>query len=160
MILDGVRHYDGSFLTELLRQGDPVPLSIVYDKPVPLHLRGCALWGSVELGATSEATVLDEGTVFINRRALGFVGEGVTRYHRVVRMGASKGDNPRVLEPYLVDRRNVPGTGPPTGGVWRKGDGIVNVDPDPGASAKAFRGWICVEDGEPGRWVPYGALSR
>ena len=162
MILEGVRHYDGGWMHQKvnLKEGNPVPLSIVYDRPVPLHLIGCSLWGGVSLGAQSQATIIDQGTVFVDRDSVGFTGKGVTRYGRVVRIGTSHAKNGRLLLPYVVDRRNTPGTGPPTEGVWERGDGVVNTEPDPAAPAKAWRGWVCVEAGEPGKWVPYGALGR
>jgi len=59
-----------------------------------------------------------------------------------------------------VDRRNTPGTGPPGTGVWQRGDGIINLEPDPAVPAKAWRGWVCVKAGEPGEWAPYGALGK
>ena len=161
-ILSGVRHYDGSWMHRKvnLKEPNPVPLSVIYDRPVPLHLIGCSFWGGVSLGAVSQATIVDQGTVFVDRDAVGFTGEGVTRYGRVVHVGTRHPKNGRILEPYVVDRRHTPGTAPPPTGVWQKGDAIINVDPDPPEPAKAWRGWVCVEDGEPGRWAPFGALGR
>jgi hypothetical protein len=162
MILEGVRHYEGSWMHEKvnLQQENPVPLSIVYDRPVPLHLLGCSLWGGVSLGAVSQATIIDQGTVFVDRDAVGFTGEGVTRYGRVVHIGTPDPRNGRVLLPYVVDRRSTPGSGPPTDGVWQRGDGIVNLEPDPAVFAKAWRGWVCIQGGEPGEWAPYGPLGE
>lgn len=159
IILEGVRHYDGGFLAQMRETGDnPVPTSIIYNRPVPLHLIGCSLWGSVELGAECMAPVIDYGTVFINRDAPGFVGEGITRYHRLISVGSRHPENARIVEPYFVDRRHVPGTAPPTDGVWQAGDGIINTAPDPDVPERACRGWVCVEAGEPGAWVAYGPL--
>jgi len=162
MILEGVRHYDGGWMHQKvnLKQGNPVPISIEYDRPVPLHLIGCSLWGGVKLGATSQATIIDQGTVFIDRDSVGFTGEGVTRYGRVIHIGTPHPQNGRLLQPYVVDRRNTPGTGPPSSGVWERGDAIINIEPDPKVPAKAWRGWVCVQSGEPGKWVPFGALGK
>ena len=160
IILQGVRHYDGRWCDSLIKTGkNPVPISIMYDKQVPLHLIGCSLWGSVELGADSMSTIIDQGTVFINKDCPGFGGEGITRYGRVIHIGTRDPKNARILEPYFVDRRNTPGTKPPATGVWKKGDGIINIDPNPKVPAKAWRGWICIEAGEPGKWTPYGSLK-
>lgn len=162
MVIEGVRHYCGSWMNQLVneKKGDSVPLSIIYDRPVPLHLIGCSLWGGVSLGAKSQSTIIDQGTVFINKDTVGFTGEGITRYGRVVHIGTTNVKNGRILEPYIVDRRNTPGTAPPKKGVWQKGDGIINTDPDPKVPAKAWRGWVCIESGEPGKWVAYGGLGK
>jgi hypothetical protein len=160
-ILQGVRHYAGSWMVAKVRQQleNPIPLSVIYDRPVPLHLIACSLWGGVSLGAKSMASIVDQGTVFIDKTSLGFTGEGITRYGRIIHYGTRHPQNARILEPYVVDRRNTPGTAPPSSGVWAKGDAILNIDPDPGTPAKAWRGWICIEAGEPGRWAPFGAVA-
>ena len=163
IILEGVRHYDGGFMTRTYRgekkdRRNPVPLSIIYDQAVPLHLIGCSLWGGVRLDAGSQATIIDQATVFIDKNAVGFVGEGVSRFGRVVHVGTRDPANKRIVRPYVVDRRSTPGTAAPAKGVWSKGDRILNVDPNPDVPAKAVAGWICIESGEPGRWLPFGRL--
>ncbi|MBI4027845.1 MAG: hypothetical protein HY360_22865 [Verrucomicrobia bacterium] len=162
IILEGVRHYDGGWMNTKvnLKQPNPVPLSVVYNRQVPLQLIGCSFWGGVELGEMCQATILDHGTIFVDKDCVGFTGPGVTRYGRVINLGTRHPKNSRILEPYVVDRRNTPGTEPPKKGVWQRGDGIINIEPDPRASEKAWRGWVCVEAGEPGKWVPYGALGK
>ncbi len=161
MIIEGVRHYEGSWMHRKvnLKEPNPVPASIHYDRPIPLHLLGCSLWGEVRLGSQSEATILDYGTVFVDKDCRGFTGEGVERFGRVVHVGTRHPRNARILQPYFVDRRHVPGTEAPRTGVWEKGDGIINTNPDPTVPARAWRGWICVEAGEPGKWNPYGAIG-
>ena len=72
----------------------------------------------------------------------------------------SKGFPHDVVRNLGLDRRNTPGAKPPKTGVWRKGDRILNTDPDPKTPAKAWAGWICIEAGEPGKWTPFGALAR
>ena len=162
IILEGVRHYDGIWMAKKLdpQQGNPMPLSVVYNRQVPLHLIGCSFFGGIELGAESQATILDYGTAFIDKGCVGFTGPGATRFGRVIHLGTRRPDNSRILDPYVVDRRNTPGAGPPTQGVWRRGDGIINIEPDLNVPAKAWRGWICVEAGEPGKWAPYGAIGK
>ena len=160
IILEGVRHYDGSWWGwKTTGDPNPVPVSIVHDRPVPLNLTGCAFWGEIQLGTNSQSIILDRGTLFSDMDCAGFTGEGVTRYGRVIHVGTRDPKNARILQPYVVDRRHTPGTHPPTAGYWQKGDGIINTDPDPTVAAKAFRGWVCIEAGEPGAWLPYGALS-
>jgi hypothetical protein len=152
VLLEGCRHYSGA-----AQFSKSVVDSIVYDLPVSLNLVACTLFRGVHLGETSGACILDHGTVFIDGRA-GFYGPGVTRHHRLVSVGARATGAARILEPYVVDRRSVPGTEPPKTGVWQRGDGVVNLEPDPSIPAKACRGWTCVAGGEPGTWFAYGAL--
>jgi len=139
---------------------NPAPLSVVWDQPKPLTLINCSFWGGVKLGTASQSIIIDIGTTFSNRGGLQFTGEGIERYGRIIHVGTTHTDNIRVIEPYVVDRRNTPGTEPPKAGVWQKGDRIMNTDPDPAVSSKAWAGWICIESGEPGRWVPFGTLGK
>jgi len=119
-----------------------------------------AFWGGVKLGTTSQALIISEGTTFLNREGLRFIGEGIEKYGRLIQLGTIHPNNPRVLEPYVVDRRNTPGIEPPKTGAWQKGDRILNTDPDPAIPGKAWAGWICIKEGEPGKWRPYGALGK
>jgi hypothetical protein len=157
--------------------------SIDYDLPGTLTLIGCGFRGDVVSGPKS-GPILAIGVTFANPIA-GFRGEGIAKYKRLVRIGSAALDindptrtitwgvtprsEPRVAEegtkpswndPYIIDRRNWPGTEPPKDGVWQKGDGIINVDPNPNVPGKAWRGWICIKAGEPGEWRPYGALGK
>jgi hypothetical protein len=157
IVLESVRHYNGFWSTD--SANNPVPVSIAYDRPAPLHLIGCHLWGEVSLGSISQSTIIDHGTIFLNKDCAGFTGEGVTKYRRLVSIGTRNAQNARILDPYVIDRRNVPGIGSPSSGYWNRGDGIVNIEPDPAVPAKAWRGWICIQSGEPGQWAPYGALG-
>lgn len=157
IILQGVRHFAGFWDAE--KKQNLVPVSIKYDACVPLHLIGCSLWGKVELGEGSQSIILSQGTVFIDKDCEGFTGPGVTRYGRLLQLGTTHPKNARILEPYIVDRRCTPGAAPPAKGVWQRGDGIVNTEPDPNVAAKAWRGWICIKGGEPGEWAPYGAIG-
>jgi len=166
--LVGVQHYPGGE-TQFWRQPEggekpesenPVPVSIDWDFCEPLTLINCSFWGGVRLGPHSGSSIIDLGTTFSNRDSRRFYGEGIERYGRLVQLGTVHPDNVRVVEPYLVDRRNMPGTGPPKTGVWQKGDCIRNIDPDPTVPAKAWAGWICIEAGEPGRWAPFGRIEQ
>jgi|GEM_PF-2289583 len=157
--------------------------SIIYDFPTTLNLIGCGFRGDVVAGPKS-GPIIAQGVTFGNPIA-GFRGEGITKYGRLVQIGApmlesdnpiynivmgitpretgriaAEGTSPFWQDPYISDRRNRPGTTPPTGGVWQKGDCIRNTDPDPNVPAKAWAGWICIEAGEPGKWLPFGALGK
>jgi hypothetical protein len=139
---------------------NPVPVSIDWDFCEPLTLINCSFWGGVKLGPNSGAPIIDIGTTFSNRDCKRFFGEGIERYGRLVQLGTVHPDNVRAVEPYIVDRRNSPGTEPPKRGIWKKGDCIRNTDPDPAVSAKAWAGWICIEAGEPGKWAPFGRIEK
>jgi len=159
--------------------------SIDYNFPTPLSLINCSFNGDVIAGAKS-GPIYAIGVTFGNPIA-GFGGEGITKYGRLVRIGtpalaspmdsaeraivwrvpprtaprlAEKGTSPSWNDPYIMDRRNWPGTGPPGDGVWAKGDRVINTDPDPDVPAKAWAGWICIKAGEPGEWRPYGAIGK
>jgi hypothetical protein len=43
----------------------------------------------------------------------------------------------------------------PTEGTYSKGDIVWNTDPKP----TGYVGWICVRDGTPGEWKPFGQIS-
>jgi len=43
----------------------------------------------------------------------------------------------------------------PENGAYRKGDVVWNDDPKP----TGYVGWICVRDGTPGEWKPFGQIS-
>lgn len=44
----------------------------------------------------------------------------------------------------------------PKQGVYRKGDVVWNEDPKP----TGYVGWICVRDGTPGEWKPFGQIAK
>ena len=47
------------------------------------------------------------------------------------------------------------GEGTPTDGQYRKGDIVWNDDPKP----TSYVGWVCVREGTPGEWKPFGQIS-
>lgn len=47
------------------------------------------------------------------------------------------------------------GTSEPTSGAYAKGDIVWNQDPKP----TGYVGWICVREGNPGVWKPFGQIS-
>lgn len=160
--LMGVTHYPGAEtqLGEKPESENPVPISIKWDRPTPLALINNAFWGGIELGAISQSMINSQGTTFLNRDGKRFYGEGIERYGRLTQIGTLRPDTRDVLDPYIVDRRNTPGVEPPKKGVWARGDGIINIEPDPSVPTKAWRGWVCIKAGEPGTWAPYGAIGK
>jgi len=53
------------------------------------------------------------------------------------------------------DKKFEVGTEEPTAGTYKKGDVVWNADPKP----SGFVGWICVREGTPGMWKPFGSIS-
>ncbi len=47
------------------------------------------------------------------------------------------------------------GSGAPTEGAYNKGDIVWNTDP----KANDYIGWVCVNPGAPGHWLPFGAIT-
>jgi hypothetical protein len=56
----------------------------------------------------------------------------------------------------FADKKFVTGTSAPVSGTFNKGDICWNQTP----VADNYVGWICIEDGAPGRWLPFGAIAR
>jgi len=53
------------------------------------------------------------------------------------------------------DRLHQYAAGLPTDGHYEKGDIIWNTDPRP----KGCVGWVCIANGNPGRWCPFGEIK-
>jgi hypothetical protein len=56
----------------------------------------------------------------------------------------------------FADKKFTTGTAVPTTGSYSKGDICWNSTPTP----DNYIGWVCIEEGAPGRWLPFGAISR
>ena len=52
-------------------------------------------------------------------------------------------------------KRQEVGEATPTGGAYKKGDIVWNANPKP----TGYVGWICVRDGTPGEWKPFGQIA-
>ena len=161
VILCGVRHFEGSWQAAVVRKKKPdaVPLAIDYNRPTPLHLIDCVFWGSVKQRADGRNALVSIGTVFIDKFRHGYVGDGIEKYHNAILIGTPNPENHRILDPYIVDRRHIPGSKAPASGSWKKGDRVINIDPDPSIPSKAYAGWICYEGGNPGKWAPFGKIE-
>lgn len=53
-------------------------------------------------------------------------------------------------------KKMLTGTTPPSDGTYFKGDIIWNQNPLP----DNYIGWVCIADGSPGTWAPFGAIAR
>jgi hypothetical protein len=56
----------------------------------------------------------------------------------------------------FADKRFTTGTSAPTVGTFAKGDICWNSNPQ----EFNYIGWVCVLEGTPGTWLPFGAISR
>ena len=56
----------------------------------------------------------------------------------------------------INNKKFVTGVSAPTSGNFVKGDICWNQDPKP----NNYVGWICINDGAPGEWMPFGAIGR
>lgn len=58
--------------------------------------------------------------------------------------------------PVSFDRKKFQvGNGIPTNGRYNKGDIVWNNDPKP----SDYIGWVCIVEGSPGSWLPFGIIS-
>ena len=55
----------------------------------------------------------------------------------------------------LGNKKFVTGNTKPTSGTYKKGDICWNTEPE----ATAYVGWICVREGTPGEWLPFGQIT-
>lgn len=55
----------------------------------------------------------------------------------------------------IAGTKIMTGTEVPTNGTFRQGDVMYNTN----AVATGYVGWVCVRDGTPGEWKPFGAIS-
>ena len=56
----------------------------------------------------------------------------------------------------FANKKFVTGNSSPTEGSFSKGDICWNSNP----TVDNFVGWICIDSGAPGQWLPFGAISR
>lgn len=56
----------------------------------------------------------------------------------------------------FANKKFITGNSIPTSGAFFKGDICWNTDPKP----NSYIGWVCIVDGAPGEWLPFGGISR
>jgi hypothetical protein len=101
------------------------------------------------LSVDSQSIQLGE-TLHINKpiRIFGRVGIGMNQPDESVRLdvnGPVKFNNKKFINDIA----------PPTTGLFMKGDICWNTNPEPGN----YIGWVCVVDGTPGQWAPFGQIN-
>jgi len=55
----------------------------------------------------------------------------------------------------FANKKFITGTSKPDAGTYRKGDICWNSDPE----ATAYIGWVCIKEGTPGEWLPFGQIT-
>ena len=55
----------------------------------------------------------------------------------------------------FANKKFITGTAKPTAGTYRKGDICWNSEPE----ATAYIGWVCIKEGTPGEWLPFGQIT-
>lgn len=56
----------------------------------------------------------------------------------------------------LGNKKFVSGNKIPTSGTYKKGDICWNTEPE----ATSYVGWICIREGTPGEWLPFGQIAE
>jgi hypothetical protein len=56
----------------------------------------------------------------------------------------------------FANKKFITGANPPTSGSFVKGDICWNTDP----KENNYVGWVCINEGTPGEWLPFGAIGR
>jgi hypothetical protein len=54
------------------------------------------------------------------------------------------------------DRKFESGSSEPSHGFYSKGDIVWSDDPKP----TGYVGWVCIREGTPGMWKPFGQISK
>ena len=121
---------------------------------------------SVKLGtySTSELQVITDNTPRITISPYGHVTIGqqsnsdtkVSVFGKVGFGVSNPSTNFEVAGPIKFEGKKFGrGSAAPTTGLWSKGDIIWNNEPVPGG----WIGWICVREGTPGEWKPFGHIE-
>lgn len=109
---------------------------------------------SVNLDTTffTDANTISLGNKLNNNRVInlyGRVGVGVTNVDPSVGLEVNGGFK-------FADKKFITGSAAPTQGTFTKGDICWNSNPIPGS----YIGWVCIIDGGPGQWAPFGSISQ
>ena len=121
---------------------------------------------SVRLGthSTSELQVITDNTARITVSAYGHItlgqnGNSDTKISLFGKVGIgvnNPSENFEVAGPIKFEgRKFTVGNASPQTGLWRKGDIVWNSEPVP----QGWIGWICIREGSPGEWKPFGHIG-
>jgi cytoskeletal protein CcmA (bactofilin family) len=124
---------------------------------VSISKEGINFGGSVSISRFREAELsFDNNGITIgngqntNRsvRIFGRVGVGVNNVDQSVGLAVAGNFS-------FANKKFVNGSSAPTEGTFRKGDVCWNDDPH----TASYAGWICISEGTPGEWRPFGLIA-
>ena len=78
----------------------------------------------------------------------GKLGIGVNNVAENISLATSNG-----IE--IAGTKIMTGTSSPTGGTYRRGDIMYNIN----AAPTGYVGWVCIREGTPGEWKPFGQIA-
>jgi hypothetical protein len=121
---------------------------------------------SIKLGtySTSELQIITDNTPRIRISSYGHVTIGqqansetkVSVFGKVGFGVSNPSENFEVAGPMKFEGKKFStGSTAPNTGLWRKGDIVWNNEPIPGG----WIGWICIREGQPGEWKPFGHIE-
>ena len=105
---------------------------------------------------TARISVMANGHIHLGRKGradarvsvFGQLGIGVNN--------VSEGTSLAVAGPMkLQDKQFEVGSSMPTSGTYKQGDVVWNENPKP----TGYMGWVCVREGTPGEWKPFGQIA-
>lgn len=123
---------------------------------------------SIKLGAwtTSDLELITDDTTRLTISANGNIVIGNDDSSNKVTIHGSVGINVKNVESGVdlavnqdikfQNKRFSVGETPPSTGSFRKGDIVWNSNPKP----TSYVGWICILDGTPGEWKPFGTIGQ
>lgn len=109
---------------------------------------------------TGSLDIITDDTSRVNISASGDVLiSGKTTFERKVNIGVKNSPDDVDLAVggaiRFQNKKQQTGNSIPTTGVYRKGDIVWNTDPRP----TNYVGWVCVREGSPGEWKPFGQIA-
>lgn len=109
---------------------------------------------------TSNLNIITDDTVRITIGAAGNITvKGKTSFERAVGIGvknfAEDVDLTTAGAVRFQDKKFEVGEAIPSSGSYKKGDVVWNANPKP----TGYVGWVCVREGTPGDWKPFGNIS-
>ena len=137
----GIASLDNDFIidvedrTSKLGNYSSTPLNIITDNVPRIHIS--ATGNRIVIGSSVETNTVVQGKLGINVNSPDC---------DIVTAGAVK----------FEGKKFSVGTEAPKNGVWNEGDIVWNQRPRP----TSWIGWVCVRNGSPGEWKPFGQIGK
>ncbi|MEK9693571.1 MAG: hypothetical protein VW235_11645, partial [Rhodospirillaceae bacterium] len=112
---------------------------------------------------TDDLEIITDDTTRITVSAAGKIELGSESSQTVVKGALGVGINNPPSDTSITTAKGIrfngtkfdTGNSAPDAGSYQKGDIVWNTDPKP----TGFVGWVCVRDGTPGTWKPFGKIN-